>query len=263
MEEKELFNEKQIISEWLADMYDCNETDISDIEFALSVIGNHPKHILEIACGSGRILVPMANAGHIVTGLDFDEYMLNKISAKSVGMQNIFWRKSDAIKDEWGNGYDVVMLAANLLFNIITDIDYEKAQALLIKKSANALDSDGHIYIDCGYTLNPERWFSNSSENVIWKGMDSHGNNGRMVLINSTFDKKTGLYKFIRRFELTLADGSLIKQDISSIKHFATIDQIHGWLESSGFVVEEEYGDYNRNPIGYETNRAIIWARKK
>ena len=102
-----MFNEKAIISKWNADMYDLNERDTEDVEFALSIIGTTSKNILEIACGSGRFLVPMAKAGHIVTGLDFDEYMLNKIRAKSDGMDNITWRKADVFNDEWGKGFDV------------------------------------------------------------------------------------------------------------------------------------------------------------
>ena len=84
-----MFDEKAIISKWNADMYDLNERDTEDVEFALSIIGTTSKNILEIACGSGRFLVPMAKAGHIVTGLDFDEYMLNKIRAKSDGMETL------------------------------------------------------------------------------------------------------------------------------------------------------------------------------
>lgn len=258
-----MYNEEKVISKWIADMYDRDEIDTADVEFALSVIGMNPKRILEIACGSGRMLVPLAKAGHLVTGLDFDEYMLSKISAKSKGLKNIAWKKSDVMKDTWGNGYDIVMLAANFLFNIVADIGYDKAQALVIKKSADALVSGGHIYIDYEYTLHPELLFGNSGEKIIWQGTDSDGNTGKMILLDSSFDNITGLNKFTRRFELLLSNGTEIKQDIPSIKHFATLEQIHQWLEISGFVIEEEYGDYNRSPICEMSNRAIIFARKK
>lgn len=244
-------------------MYDYDQDETSDVEFALSVMGKNPKHILEIACGSGRILVPLAKAGHYVIGLDFDENMLNKIPAKINGSYNITWKKSDVIKDDWGSGYDVVMLAANFLFNITTDIEYDKAQALVIQKASDAVVSGGYVYIDSAYTLHPENWFSKSGENVIWQGTDRNGNTGRMALVGSSFDSKTGLCKFTRRFELLLKDGTEVKQDIPSVKHFATLEQIHEWLEASDFVVEEEYGDYNRNPVSETTNRAIIWAKKK
>ena len=263
MEAKALFNEEAIISKWVSDMYDMDQMDNNDIQFALSIIGEKPKHVLEVACGSGRILVPLGKAGHTVKGLDFDEYMLNKISAKAKGMENISWQKCDVIKDDWGKGYDVVLLAANFLFNIIADIEYDKAQMLVMQKSSDALISGGHIYIDYGYTLHPENWFGNAKENVVWQGTDSNGNTGKMTLLNSSFDSKTGLNKFVRRFELLLSDGTEIRQDIPSTKHFATLEQIHQWLEVYGFIVEEEYGDYSKNPISEMTNRAIIWARKK
>lgn len=258
-----MYNERDIISQWIADMYDWNETDTKDVEFALSVIGATPKRILEIACGSGRFLVPMAKAGHTVVGLDFDQYMLDKISAKVEGAKDISWYRADVVKDDWGTGFDVVVLAANFLFNIVSDMEYEKAQALMIQKSAGALVLGGHILIDCGYTLHPEKWFNNPGENLVWEGTDSVGNTGKMVLRNSTFDKESGMNRFVRRFEMTLADGSTLVQEIPSEKHFATLEQIHGWLLRSGFVIEKECGDYQGNPISEKTSRAIIWARKK
>ena len=263
MEENDLYNEKEIISKWIADMYERSETDISDVKLALSMIGAAPKRVLEIACGNGRILVPLAEAGHIVTGLDFDEYMLNKISAKSAGLQNISWKKSDAMQDDWGEGYDVVMLAGNFLFNIVTDMNYAQAQALVIEKAANALTPGGHLFIDYGYTPHPEIWFAHEGENVVWQGADSDGNTGKMALCDGSYDSKTGLYRFLRRFELALSDGTVVRQEIPSVKHFATLEQIHSWLNVSGFAVEEEYGDYACSAISETTNRAIIWARKE
>ena len=257
-----MFNEKAILAKWNAEMYDLNESDIDDVEFALSVIGGPPKKILEIACGSGRFLVPMAKAGHMATGLDFDEYMLNKIQAKSAQMSNISWRKADVIRDEWGSGFDVVMLAGNFLFNLISDMDYEEAQQLLFRKAAHTLVPEGNVYIDYAYTMHPETWFNKPGETKIWEGTDSSGNTGRMSLVNSAFDKERKIIQFTRSFKLTLNDGHIITEDIPSVKHFATLEQIHTWLSANGFIVQEEYGDYNRNPISENTNRAIIWARK-
>jgi len=62
--------------------------------------------------------------------------------------------------------------------------------------------------------------------------------------------------------QITLSDGSIIKEEIPSSKHFATLEQILTWLLAAGFIIEEEYGDYNRNPISEHTDKAIILARK-
>ncbi|MBE5962770.1 MAG: class I SAM-dependent methyltransferase [Lachnospiraceae bacterium] len=257
-----MYKEENIISTWIADMYEMHETETDDVEFALSFIGEAPKKVLEIACGSGRFLIPMAKAGHIVTGIDFDEHMLKKISKKATGMNNITWHKADVIHDEWGKGYDCVILGANFLLNIVSDMDYEKAQELLIQKSADALLTGGHIFIDYGYTRFPEAWFNNPNDNVIWQGTDSNGNTGRMLLRENKFDRENSMIRFIRRFELTLNDGRTITQEILDMKYFVTPEKVHKWLTNAGFVVENEYGDYKYNPISESTSRAILWARK-
>ena len=170
-----MYNEKDIIAQWNADMYDLNETYTDDVEFALTLMGTSPRKVLEIACGSGRFLVPMAKAGHDVTGLDFDEYMLDKISGKISSAKNIQWRKSDVINEEWGTGFDVVLLAANFLFNIVSDMDYEQAQELMIRKASGALGSGGHVLIDYAHTFHPENWFQNPEPNVIWQATVKSG----------------------------------------------------------------------------------------
>lgn len=257
-----MYNENDIISKWNSEMYDCNETETDDVEFALSIIGVASKCILEIACGSGRFLVPMANAGHNVVGLDFDEHMLSKITDKITEGQNISWKKADVIRDEWGAGFDVVVVAGNFLSNIVSDLGYEEAQKLIFQKSADALVSGGYVFIDYAYTFYPEKWFDNPYPNVVWEGVDSEGNSGKMILLSNTYDVKSGMAKCIRRFEMTLADGSNLVQEIPTEKHFATLEQVHEWLSCSGFVIESEWGDYQGNPISEKTNRAIIWARK-
>lgn len=207
-------------------------------------------------------LAPLAKSGHNVVGLDFDEFMLKKIDAKLEGRENVEWRKSDIIKDEWEIGFDVVLLAANILFNIISDMEYEKAQELLIEKSAKSLLPGGHLFIDYGYTIYPEKWYDNPEPNLVWEGTDSHGNIGKMILLDSKFDKTNSTCTFVRRYEITSENGDSIVRNIPTQKHFATLIQIQEWLSNYGFVIEGEWGDYERNPISENTNRAIIWARK-
>ena len=36
----------------------------------LDVLGPAPKHVLDLGCGSGRLLLPLVDAGHVVVGVD-------------------------------------------------------------------------------------------------------------------------------------------------------------------------------------------------
>ena len=83
-----------------------------------------------------------------------------------------------------------------------------------------------------------------------------------MTLLDNVYDTENSIARSVRRFDMTLADGSTLVQEIPSEKHFIMLEQIHQWLDEAGFVIEQECGDYQGNPISEMTNRAIIWARK-
>ena len=255
-----MLKEERIIAAWSADMYEIDETGTEDVAFLLACLGTEPKHILEIACGSGRILVPLAKAGHTAVGLDMDEAMLRKIHAKAEGLDNITWRMADAIAEDWGTGYDVVVIAGNFLMNIVSEEGPERAQKVLLEKAKLALKPGGWLYIDYNHTFYPEQWYVHPGERVIWEGTDSHGTAGRMLLCDGTYDAETGLIRSTRRYELKTAFGEKIQKEMPSVKHFVKLEQIHNWLTEEGFCIEKEYGDYAGNSIGGTTGRAIICA---
>ena len=244
-----MYNEDQLFSKWAAEMYDRDETGAEDVDFALYLIGLRPRRVLDVACGSGRFLVPLARAGHTAEGFDFDPAMLE--------------RQADAVRDIWGGGFDVVLLAANLLFNIVSDtMSYPAAQRLLIDKAAAALRPGGHVFIDYDYTLHPERRFADSGPRVIWEGMDSSGQGGRMTLLDSSYDQRTRILRFTRRLELDLPVARLGLQPLRSLYLVSSSALLHPRLGRAGLTAEGEWGDYDRRPIGEDTSRAILWARK-
>lgn len=258
-----MYNEKDILAKWNAEMYDREETETDDAAFLLSLMGGTAKRVLEIACGSGRLLVPVAQAGHEAMGLDFDEFMLRRLEKKAAGIKNIAWHRADVIREDWGGGYDVLILGANFLFNIVSDMDYEQAQALMIRKAAEALVPGGHVFIDYAYTRDPERWFNRPQPVAVWQGEDSEGNTGAMTLLHNTYDQEARMARFVRRMELTTKDGSRVVQERAEEKHFPALEQGRIWLRDAGFTVERECGDYQGRPIGAQTSRAILWAGKR
>ena len=255
-----MLKEEKIIADWSADMYEIDETETYDVEFLLTCLGMSPKRILEIACGSGRILVPLAKAGHQADGLDMDEAMLGKIPEKAGDLDNITWRIGDAISDDWGTGYDVVVIAGNFLMNIVSEEGPERAQKVLLEKAKLALKPGGMLYIDYNHTFYPEQWYVHVGERVIWEGIDSNGTSGRMLLCDSTYDGATGLIRSTRRYELETSSGEKIRKEMTSVKRYLAIGQLHGWLAEEGFRIEKEYGDYAGKPSGETTGRAIICA---
>ena len=210
-----MLNENEIIEDLGAELYDQHETDTDDVDFILSVIGEQPKKVLEVCCGSGRILVPLTKAGHDVSGFDIDVSMLDKIPTKATGITNIKWSKADAVLADWGTGFDVVVLAGNILFNIVSDMEYKKAQELFVQKAAAALVPGGYIYLGYspwapnGRTLTRAGQSCEDDGSIVWswEGSDDDGNFEKDALTAGSFDEETGILKFIRFFEQSLKSG--------------------------------------------------------
>ncbi|MCK9907056.1 class I SAM-dependent methyltransferase, partial [Frankia sp. Cpl3] len=67
-----------------AEYYDLTQSGLSgDIPFFLEMARQADGEILDLACGTGRISIPLAEAGHQVTGLDLSTEMLARAEQKA------------------------------------------------------------------------------------------------------------------------------------------------------------------------------------
>lgn len=250
------------LSHWYAYIYDMQENYTHDVHFLLTVLGPRPQKVLEACCGTGRILIPIAQAGHEAVGFDKNTAMLARIPAKAGNLSNLCCYRADALFDGWGQDFDFVVLAGNIMLNIESDLDNKQAQRTFIQRAAEALAPGGHLYLDFDLSAHPERIFSRKSERVYFDGADDTGVYGRYIKSSVEYDESTQICRGHGRDEITLPSGEKHVFQVSSVKHIPTLAQIHAWLESAGFTLEWEYGGYNRNPIGESAQRAVILARK-
>src|SRR5947209_4208989 len=66
----------------IVQLYDLEHDDFTDdLAFYLSSIEVVGDPVLELGCGSGRLIRPIAKAGYRVTGLDRSEKMLDRLKA--------------------------------------------------------------------------------------------------------------------------------------------------------------------------------------
>ena len=65
--------------------------------------------ILELACGTGNIIIPLAQAGLDVTGLDYTEGMLAHARHKSAQLGlDITWHQGICVNLIWGENLDII-----------------------------------------------------------------------------------------------------------------------------------------------------------
>ena len=269
-------NRQFIARHWYAAAYEQFETQMNDVEFLLKVLSEQagaPQNILEAACGGGRICVPLAQAGHKVTGFDADAQMLLRCYRRMRDVPNIGCYQADAVLEDWGTGFDVVVLAGNILINIETEMDYEQAQRLFLRKAAAALRPGGHIFLDYDQHSDASaiEFFNrlNKDGSSRWTQgtvrTDELGTSGRFWNYGNVYDPVTRICTWASHRELLTNNGETIVESSMGHKHIPSLAQVYVWLAEAGFVIEKTWRNYEDTPLDEqdaEFARATIWARK-
>lgn len=254
---------EELLKLWDADLYDQTETETGDVELLKKMIGGSGKlEIFEAACGTGRILLPLVLCGHRVTGMDINSAMLSRLFEKAERLKGYDVIQDDLAEADWGGGYDLVVLAGNLLLNIVSSRDQMEAQRLLIRKAYKALKTGGYLFMDNNGFQHPERVFNEPGERVIFEGRDRAGVYGRYLLIDSVYDIQAQSVSGARRWELTTREGETYAKEETYCKKVPSISMMEQWLGDAGFEIEQKFGDYDSSHISEDTCRAIYWARK-
>jgi SAM-dependent methyltransferase len=108
----------------VAEIHDQVQTGTTDADLILRLIGDRgPLRILEPFCGTGRILIHLAIAGHEMVGIDQAATMLDRCRLKVAQLpadvqQRITLIDADATASPWPGGFDVVVLGGNCFYEL-------------------------------------------------------------------------------------------------------------------------------------------------
>ena len=254
--------QKDILKYWYAWIYEQDEDETLMAQYLLDQLGPKPLRILEAACGGGKLCLPLAKAGHQITGIDQDKHMLDHLHRKAAEHSNIQAIQMDMLSRPWGSGYDAVILGANLMVNIVTERDSKCAQKNLLERAYDALKTGGRLFIDYDCPLEVSKWHPAISEWVCFEGTDDHDTHGRYVVIPGAASDRTRVISGSRRWEITPLEGEPFTYTEKRHQYFPALEQTCAWLYRIGFTVESIGGGYQGEPFDSQHRRAVIWARK-
>src|ERR1700683_2806626 len=136
----------------IAEFYDAENVDRpilgKDVPFLLSHLPRGRQTILELATGTARAAIPLAQAGHRVVGVDYDGKMLEIARRKrdSVGMgeRDLSLVKSDIVRLKVSGKFDWVVL----LFNTFLGFVELREQDAILRSVAARLKRSGRFWLD-------------------------------------------------------------------------------------------------------------------
>ena len=97
-----------------------------EIEFYLELAreaGERSLPTLELACGSGRIAVPLVREGVRLVGLDNSPAMLARAREKSAGLVGVEWVEGDMLAFDLGTAFGLAIIPAGSFQLLLTTAD--------------------------------------------------------------------------------------------------------------------------------------------
>ncbi|MDP9495448.1 MAG: class I SAM-dependent methyltransferase [Actinomycetota bacterium] len=223
------------------------EIDTATIGFLKALAGTPPR-ALELAIGSGRVAIPLMEAGVSVTGIDISEEMIGLLRAKPGGdrIQVVTGDFADVGVEET---FPLVYLGFNTLFALLD----QTRQVECFQNVARALEPGGRFVLD---TFMPD--LSRYDHLGTRMGVSSISSNEAHAYELAIHDPlgQTVISHQVRRLE----DGSTVVLPVTVRYAWPAEMDLMGRL--AGLVLEERWGWYDRRPLTERSGQHVSVYRK-
>ena len=211
--------------------------------------------VLELACGSGRLTLPIAEQGTEIAGLDASEPMLTLAREKAAHANlQVDWHLGDMAHFDLEQRFSLIFVPNNSIAHLLTWQDFERCLACVRQHLAE----DGRFMLDY---FNPSLTLLSRDPTQRYPAGSFEGPNGT-GLINIFeqvgYDAATQI-NHIRWFWHLEATGEENMSDFSMRVYFP--QELDALLAVNGFVIEEKYGDYDFTPFTPASRHQLVVAK--
>ncbi len=173
---------------FFAEFFDILHDGCNDALIYPQILKAYGNRILELGCGTGRIAVPLAQAGYKVTGIEYEADMIALACKKDYPKENLTILQGDARNFSLNQTFDAILLSCNFINHFIDSNDVLS----ILQCCKSHLANEGVIIIDCSVPDYAYMQQSNGKTEVF----DFHMEHG--TVIKDTF---TPSYDFVRQIE--------------------------------------------------------------
>jgi len=222
--------------------------------------------VLEIGCGTGRVLLRIAREGIVIEGVDNSRPMLavlrKHLEEESREVRaRVTLHEDDMRKFRLGRKFPLVIIPFRPMQHMYTMED----QLAALKTAAAHLEDDGRLAFDVFYPqfeLIPAGIGEERLE-VEW-GLD-----GDPLKITRRYFRKESYDKIAQTFSATFLfrtyyGDSLVNEETEPLKmSYYTYPQMRALFAMAGLEIVEQYGSFRRTPLDNDATDMIFVVRKE
>lgn len=219
------------------------------------------KHILELGCGFGRVLLPLVRAGYSVTGIDLHPGMLAALQteiAKESQLQSssISLIEADMRSFELSTRFDRIILPFNGLYCMNEKADISACLHQIRKH----LRPNGVFLFDIHILDLDELEYLNSEE---WEFLaTTYAKDGRRIDIFERRIWQLETQQVVAIYRYVIGQGKHSQEQIYDIPQcYLTPEQCAQLLRDAGFRISQIYGDFYGSAFDQYSPHMVVWAK--
>jgi SAM-dependent methyltransferase len=249
----------------LARFYDLDVRDVSyDAEIYLRLAREAGEAVLELGVGSGRLAIPLALAGHRVTGVDHDGAMLERARTAWAAARGPIERdrlrvhQRDLRRFRSSDRFAMTFMAVNTF--LLAEDDAARSAILGVMKTH--LKPGGVAVVEASTPDEAELSSFDGRLQLEWLRHDPETGDEVTKLISARHEPDAGSVTLCQVFEWTPAHGGpLSRVSRTDTLHLVTARDLGRLAREAGFGSVDVWGDHLLTPHGPGSHRAILVAR--
>ncbi|MCB9421772.1 MAG: class I SAM-dependent methyltransferase [Ardenticatenaceae bacterium] len=247
----------------IAHYYDLTHANLTDdIDFVLALAQNAHGPILELGCGSGRLLLPLARAGYDVNGVDNSAAMLARACTalqneppQVQGRVTLLQADMTAVNLENGR-----FALAIIPYNTFLHLDSAQKAAAL-KRIRHALMRNGRLFIDL---INPFAMAATPNDHTLSlenSFTDPQTGDTVLQMASNHLDELSQQLRITWIYDASPPDGGPIHRTVTAADYYYLFPhQIELLLQEAGFQLLTLFGDYDQSSFTEESERLLVTA---
>lgn len=247
-----------------ADFYDkWNEAFTSDIPLWLEYALKYGSPVLELCCGTGRILLPIAREGIEITGVDISEKMLGKAKEKLNQeplevQERVTLHQGDMRNFNLKKEFNLIFIPFNS-FQVLLSMEEQNGCLHSVYKH---LSPQGRLIISMFYPdLNRAEGVLRSEGDLLKDYPQEYDTT--QIYSNQFFDKSKQIIKVRFFVDTVKSDGRFFRKTIDLKMRYFFPAEFERILFSNRFETEQLFGNYDKSPFENRSPFMIFVARKK
>jgi SAM-dependent methyltransferase len=257
-------------AEAIARLYDIDlSVDPGDVDLYRALARRTGGPILELAVGSGRIAVPLAEDGHRVVGVDIDRAMLDRARARIATAGSDVAARIELVEGDMAEaGANPTVRAAGpfqlaiLALNSIIILPTADRQRAALAAMAQSLAPDGLAVVDVWLPVPADLTAFDGRLSLDWVRIDPE--TGLEVIKTSAawFDPTSRRVTLTTIFEEGRPGATTVRWLRNDALRLVTADELISYATDAGLEVEQLAGDHELGPLAAGADRVVLVARR-